>query len=181
MAVAPPVEVAALVKAERPIEEDSPAQPPSSQWSYDESPDSMGKGKIRTADVFSSNEVEFDFPYHVPQRALLLLRTHPRHGRDVLFKLQRGQFLCSPFDDCQVLVRFDDEAAVRYAANTPEDNSNETLFIGNYSRFFEKLTKAKRVRISANVFHQGTPMFEFDVSGFDSDRYKGEPTKDNSR
>jgi hypothetical protein len=33
------------------------------------------------------------------------------------------------------------------------------------------MLKAKRVRISVPVYQQGSPVFEFDVSNFDTDAY----------
>jgi len=71
-----------------------------------------------------------------------------------------------------VLVRFDDEKATNYSAVGAADNSTETIFIQNYDQFVKKMLKAKEVRISTNIYHQGAPVFEFDVSGFDLDKYK---------
>lgn len=172
MSVAP--EPAPTVKAEPPAKAEPPVEQPGSQWDYSEMADKMGKGVVRGAKVYSTNEVEFEFPYHMPQRGRLVLRNHPRHGKDVIFSIERGQLQCPPFQGCKVLVRFDEEAPVSYSGTSPEDHSSETLFIENYARFYEKLLKAQRVRISVNVFRQGSPMFEFDVRGFDPARYKGE-------
>jgi hypothetical protein len=74
-----------------------------------------------------------------------------------------------------VLVRFDDEPPTNYSGVGAADNSTETIFIHNYDRFIGKVLKAKRVRISVNIYHEGAPVFEFDVSGFDQGKYK--PTK----
>jgi hypothetical protein len=151
------------------------ASPQGAQWSYVQSDDAMGKGVIRTARVRSSNEVEFDFPYAGAQRATLTLRMHPRYGKDVIFGIERGQIQCPSYDDCTVLVRFDDEAPSNFAAVGAQDNSSETIFIRNYDKFLAKLTKAKRLRLSASIFRQGSPVFDFDLSAFDSRKYKGEP------
>lgn len=172
MAVSP--EAPATVQAEPAAKAEPPVEPPGSQWDYSEMADKMGKGVVRGAKLYSTNEVEFDFPYHQPQRARLVLRNHPRHGKDVIFSIERGQLQCPPFEGCKVLVRFDDEPAVSYSGTSPEDHSSETLFIENYARFYEKLSKAQRVRISVSVFRQGSPMFEFDLRGFNPARYKGE-------
>lgn len=145
---------------------------PGSQWSYYQSDDTMGKGVIGQAYVSSSNTVNFDFPYAGAQHATLRLITNPRLGKDVMFSIEKGQILCHSYEDCTVLVRFDDEKAVNYTAVGPADNSTETIFIRNYDRFVEKMLKAKRVRIAANIYQQGAPMFEFDVSGFDQNKYK---------
>jgi hypothetical protein len=145
---------------------------PESQWSYSSSADPMSKGTTYHAVVSSTNAVEFQFPYGGPQHARLNLRTDPRYGKDVIFHIERGQILCHSYEDCTVLVRFDDEQAANYSAVGAADNSTETIFIRNYDRFVGKLAKAKLVRISANIYQQGAPVFEFDVSGFDSSKYK---------
>lgn len=151
----------------------APAPPPlDSQWSYEQSDDPMAKGTTHIAAVQSKNTVEFDFPYNGPQRAMLALRTHPRYGKDVVFKIERGQFLCRSYEDCTILVRFDDQKAQSFSAIGSSDNSTETIFIRNYSRFVSGMQKAKTVRIAAEIYQQGAPVFEFDVSGFDQSKYK---------
>jgi hypothetical protein len=69
-------------------------------------------------------------------------------------------------------VRFDDENPTSYSAAGSADNSTETIFIHNYSRFVEKMMRAKRVRISVNIYQEGAPVFDFDVSGFNAKKYK---------
>lgn len=145
---------------------------PGFQWSYLQSDDGMSKGAVYQAHVSSSNTVEFDFPYAGAQNATLTLRTHPRHGKDLIFRIERGQILCRSYEDCTVLVRFDDEQAANYTATSAADNSTETIFIRDYSRFAGKMLKAQRVRIAANIYQEGAPVFEFDVSGFDQNKYK---------
>jgi len=132
----------------------------------------MAKGTIYHASVKSTNTVNFDFPYSGDQRGTLTLRTHPRYGRDVIFAIQKGQFQCPSYQGCKVLVRFDDAAPVPYSAAGPEDNSTETVFIRDYSGFVGKMTKAKTVRISASIFQEGSPVFEFDVRDFDQGKYR---------
>lgn len=132
----------------------------------------MANGTIYHAVVPSTNTVEFDFPYQGPQHAMLALRTHPRHGKDVLMQIERGQILCRSYEDCTILVRFDDQPAQRYAAVGPDDNSTEGIFIRNYSRFVGAMMKARTVRISIPVHQEGSPVFEFDVSGFDVEKYR---------
>lgn len=148
---------------------------PGSQWSYLQGADPMDKGMIYQAWVSSSNTVSFDFPYSGEQNAKLTLRTHPRYGKDLIFSIEKGQILCPSYEDCIVLVRFDDEQAVKYNAVGADDNSSETIFLRNYGSFVGKMRKAKRVRIAANIFHEGAPVFEFDVSDFDQNKYKPKP------
>ena len=148
------------------------ARDPGSQWTYSQDEDPMAKGTTYHAIVQSTNTVEFSFPYAGPQRAMLALRSHPRHGNDVIFKIERGQVLCRSYEDCTILVRFDDDEAQSYSAVGAADNSTETIFIRNYSRFLSRMQKANKVRIAVNIYQQGAPAFEFDVSGFDAAKYK---------
>ena len=145
---------------------------PGSQWSYSQDADAMSKGTTYHAAVSSSNTVNFDFPYSGEQHATLNLRVDPRYGKDVIFRIERGQILCHSYEDCTVLVRFDDGKAVNYTAVGAADNSTETIFIRNYGRFVENMLKAKMVRISTNIYQEGAPVFEFDVSDFDQNKYK---------
>lgn len=71
-----------------------------------------------------------------------------------------------------LLVRFDDEKPTQYSATPPADNSSETIFISNYGKFVEKICKAKLVRISPTVYQEGLPVFEFDVHGFEQNKFK---------
>jgi len=146
-------------------------KPLGTQWSYEHTGDAMGKDAVYEAAVSSSNTVNFSFPYSGEQHGHLTLRTHPRYGKDVIFSIAKGQILCPSYEGCTVLVRFDDQESTKYSAAGPEDHSSETIFIRNYAKFLEKLAKAKRVRIAPNVYQQGSPVFEFDVSGFDQTKY----------
>lgn len=165
-----------LVSTPKPAIVEPTPKPPviGSQWNYTRDEDPMGKGTTYVATVVSSNTVEFEFPYSGQQHARLFLRTHPRHGKDVIFQIERGQILCRSYEDCEILIRFDDGNAETFSAVGPADNSSESAFLRNYSRFVEKMMKAKRVRIAAPIYQQGSPVFEFDVSGFDIKKYKSE-------
>ncbi|WP_426070880.1 hypothetical protein, partial [Janthinobacterium sp. DSP2-3-3] len=142
------------------------------QWNYDVSEDKMDGGTTSFANVYSTNTVNFDFPYSGLQNAKLTLRTGYRQGKDVIFSIRKGQILCPSYQDCTVLVRFDDEKPVNYSAAAPADNSSETIFLRNYEKFLGKLQKAKRVRMAVDIFQEGAPVFEFDVSGFDRQQYQ---------
>jgi hypothetical protein len=144
---------------------------PGSQWSYTQTPDKMGKGVTHQASVSSSNTVNFEFPYSGDQHATLTLRNDPRRGKDIIFNIEKGQLLCRSYEDSSILVRFDDESSIKFSVIGAADNSTETAFIRNYDRFVSKMLKAKRVRISMEIYHQGAPVFDFDVSNFDSKKY----------
>jgi hypothetical protein len=143
-----------------------------SQWNYSHVPDAMSKGTTHHAIVISSNTVEFKFPYSGEQHGRLNLRIDPKYGKDVIFSIEKGQILCHSYEDCSVLVRFDEEPAMKFSGVGSADNSTESVFIRNYDKFTSKLAKAKIVRISTNIYQEGAPVFEFDVRGFDHQKYK---------
>lgn len=144
-------------------------------WRYSSFEDNMTGKKTYRASLDSSNTLHFSFPYEGAQNATLLLRTHPRYGKDVMLSIEKGQFLCNMYDGCSLLIRFDDSPPVTFNASEPADHDSTVLFIENYSGFVGKMMKAKKVRIQANYFREGSPILEFDVSNFDVKRYL--PTK----
>ena len=48
-----------------------------------------------------------------------------------------------PYIGCTVLVRFDDGEAIKFSVSSAADNSSETIFLNNYSKFVENVKKAK--------------------------------------
>src|SRR5258708_5396587 len=148
--------------------------PVGSQWHYASESDEMTGKAEHTASVTSDNTVEFAFPYQGAQHGYLTLRKHPRFGNNVLFSIQRGQLLCHSYDNCTILVRFDDGEPSNFTATGPADHSTETLFIENYARFASRLRGPTRVRISPRVYQQGSVVFTFDVSGFNPKKLRSE-------
>lgn len=145
---------------------------PDTPWTYESSKDPMSSGTSYVAQVTSNNTVKFDFPYGGEQHATLTLREHPRFGKDVILGIERGQLLVYSYEESQVLVRFDEGPSRKFLAVGPEDNSSTSAFIKGYDRFIRSMRKSKRVRISVNVFQQGAPVFEFDVSHFEPSKFK---------
>lgn len=159
-------EMAKRREEERLLAEQQTARAQGLIWNYQDYQDELTGKKILTAWVKSENTVTFGFPYQGEQRGRLEFRKHPKYGKDVLLQIERGQFVCG-IDQCTVAVRFDDGAVQQFSAGTPDDNSTETLFIRNYSRFVSQAAKAKRVVISATVYQEGDRAFTFNVSGLD--------------
>lgn len=145
---------------------------PKTQWQYTSDPDSMGKGTIYYAANVSTSTLAFKFPYTGEQHATLTLRKHPRQGNDVLLTIERGQFVCM-IDGCSVLVRFDDGESVRFNAVEPSDHSTTALFLTPFDKFYSRMLKAKRVRIQADFFQEGSHTLDFDVAGFDATKLSG--------
>jgi hypothetical protein len=140
-------------------------------WTYNDQSDELTGKPYKFASVSSEETFEFDFPYAGPQHAQLLLRSHPRHGKDLMLQIERGQILCSSYS-CPIVVVFDDEKPIRFEGKGPADNSTETVFIPAYSTFVQRMPKAKTVRIAFTAFQEGNRVVEFKVMGFDPARMK---------
>lgn len=145
---------------------------PTGQWRYAVDEDPMSGSKLYTAVVKSTNSVSFGFPYAGEQKGTFMLRAKSGGKKDVMFYIERGQILCPAYQGCSALVRFDDDKPVRFKASGPSDHSSETIFLADYGKFLARLKKANRVRLAIEIYQNGAPAFEFDVSGFDPEQYQ---------
>lgn len=152
----------------------SPAAAP--HWEYIDSTDEMTGKPVRQASIQSSNTVALEFPYSSTTSARLNIRTHPRHGRDVIVQLSSGQTLCKSYEDCTLLVRFDGDPPREYAGAGPSDYSSETVFIRNYTRFVSRLRTAGKVMIQIPMYKAGGATWEFSTSDLVWDKLPA-PTK----
>lgn len=150
--------------AKAPVGLEKPVTEKEQSWDYRNSTDKMGRGETKMAAICSSNTVSFGFPYQGEQHGTLLLRAHPKFGKDVILSVDKGQFQTG-IDGCEVTVRFDEGKPMSFTGVGPESMDTETLFISGYSRFLTNLKKAKKVMIEAPFFQEGTKVFEFNVSG----------------
>lgn len=136
-------------------------------WTTDEYDDDMGRGRVRTAEVRSTNTISLDSPYDGEQHATLIIRKHPAYGTDVIIKIEKGQLLDSEYHS-KVLVRFDDDKMLAFSSVGPDDLSSESLFLrGNVgSQFINRMKTAKRLRVQVPVYQGGMQQLEFNVRGF---------------
>jgi hypothetical protein len=141
----------------------SPVADTTPHWTYQTLQDAMVQKPIRYASVQSINELNFGFPYQGAQHATLTLRTHPRFGKNVMLRIERGQFLCG-VEGCSVTVRFDVGKPQRFSVDEPSDHSTTYLFIDNYDGFLASLRKSKKIYIAAEFYQEGSPVLEFDIS-----------------
>lgn len=141
------------------------------KWNYIRQVDPMTGKVSRRAEIQSENTVSFDFPYAGPQHATLAVRNHASFGRHIILAIQQGQFLCTSYEDCRVRVRFDEGSPERWNAIGSSDGSSNVIAVRDYSRFLQRMRKAKVVRIQAEVYQEGAPTFEFRVGGFNNERY----------
>jgi hypothetical protein len=136
-------------------------------WKYYETEDDMSSGKVVRAITTSTNRINMSFPYRGAQHGTLTLRKHPRHGKDVIFSIDRGQINCVVVRGCDVLVRFDDKPPQEFSASTPSDHSSEAIFIRDYAKFVRLAKSSKKITIEVSFFQQGSHVFHFNTEGLE--------------
>ncbi len=134
------------------------------RWYYHEYQAEMDRGTVNMAAVKSGNEIKFGFPYANSQRGTLMLRIHPKYGKDVILSLEHGQFLTG-VDGGEVTVRFDSGKEQVFRVNGMADYKTNAIFIRDYERFLNAMRTAKRVQIEAFFYQEATRVFEFNVTG----------------
>lgn len=133
-------------------------------WEYEEQADAMGRGGVKTALVTSTNTFNLNFPYKGEQHAIVMIRKHPKHGKNIVFAIEHGQLICD-YDDCAITVRFDNNKPMRFSANKPADHSTTAFFLEGFDRFISSAKKSKRLQIEVVFFQQGGRILEFDITG----------------
>ena len=159
----PPTTSTADDKANTPTEPKTP-KAERTLWFYNTTEEGMGRGKIKKATIIATNSLQFGFPYQGEQWPHLVLRSHPKHGKDVIVNIDHGQFLCG-YDDCHVYVRFDNGKPQKFSASGPSDHSTATLFISDFARFMKGVRKADKTYIEAEFYNNGQRVMEFNTAG----------------
>ncbi|MEN3368466.1 MAG: hypothetical protein V7609_609 [Verrucomicrobiota bacterium] len=147
--------------------EEKAARRAASSWTYYDRKDEMGRGVAKYAEVTSTNELSFHFPYSGEQHAKLTIRSHPKHGKDVIVTVERGQFLCAAYNGCRISIRFDEGAEETFSGRGASDGDPKYLFITPYDKFVSQMRKARQVRIEAEFYQEATRVMQFDVADFD--------------
>lgn len=137
-----------------------PADAPSA-WQYSDQEDKMTSKKIYFATVDAKDLLQLNFPYNGGSTASLLIQYRDGQSYPVL-EVTKGQFMAG-VDGEDIRIRFDEGKAMTFSGNSPADEDTKVLFITPAARFIEKLKKAKRIIIQAEMFNDGTQTMEFDT------------------
>ena len=89
----------------------------------------------------------------------------------MLFFVKKGQIICrggGEYGTCLVLVKFDDGEARYVDARKSGDDSTTISF--EEPGFLDELKKSNKLMIQIDVYHNGLPVFSFDVRGLDLGR-----------
>jgi hypothetical protein len=132
-------------------------------WEFEEKIDEMDGTKKFYATTFSTNTIDFDFPYQGGSSFSLVLRNKGK-GNEVMLIVSKGQFLTSVSDDKEIRIKFDDEKPVTYTVSGTSDYSTTVVFIAPAKKLIDKIKTSKKIKIEAEFYNAGYKIIEFDVA-----------------
>ena len=139
-----------------------------SKWTYFDYEDVASGKTAFKASLTSENKINLSFPYDGNQNGILSIRNHPRFGKDIFFKINKGQILSIDgysYDNKYFLVRFDDGDVKWWNYLEAADQSSDIIFVSNEIKFKEKLTNSSNIYLTVNLYQDGQRTFIFDVKG----------------
>ena len=122
-------------------------------WCSQTRTDELSGKPIKTAYVFSENTMRFQFPHQGEQRVQLALRKHPRHGHDVIMRIERGQIPCTL--GCTATVRFGDGQPRRWDMNGPADHDSTVVFLKRSGEFERAARNVREIAIEFTAYQEG--------------------------
>ena len=138
------------------------------KWEYRDYEDKASGKTAFKASLLSENKINLSFPYSGSQNGTLSVRNHPRWGKNIFLKIEKGQILSIDgysFDNKYFLVRFDDGVVKRWNYVGSTDQSSDIIFISNEKKFLKQLTTANKIYITINLYQDGQYTFVFDPKG----------------
>jgi hypothetical protein len=139
---------------------------PEYKWEYTSVVDDLTGQNVYNAHLKSNNYHSFDFPYRGETYGTLILRKHPRYGKDVIFQIDRGQILCDTYSDCTVTIRFDKGKPFPITGTPPADNSSTSVFLP-YNELLRSIKNSNKMVVGITVHQEGSRVFSFDTKKLD--------------
>lgn len=134
-----------------------------SGWKYETSINKMTSNKDIFCTVQSNESLNLEAPYDGVNYGSIIVRK--RNGEvDIIIKIMQGQ-ISGGYENEYFKARFDEEKQITFSYLTPTDNSTETIFVENTSKFLKKLRKSKKVLIQIPLYHNGNQILEFNTEG----------------
>lgn len=133
-------------------------------WQYTTQDDKMTGKPTQHAILESNNSLNLPFPYSGQNNGRLYIRRHPKSGLNVIVRVDKGQILCSSFDSCSVMVRFDNAQPIRVPAVGSGDHDSTVIFLENEARFVAAAKKASKILVQFTMYQAGEQVLEFHSS-----------------
>lgn len=130
-------------------------------WKYSQDIDQMTGQTRYLASATSVNSLSLQFPYAGQNTADLVVRQHPKSGTNVYLILDKGQILCSTYEQCSIGIKFDNAPPQRFRASPSSDRSSNIVFINSESGFLAKAKSAKSILVGIEVYQNGLQVLQF--------------------
>jgi hypothetical protein len=134
-------------------------------WTYYNRRDELRGRPEYFAEVISSNEERFDFPYEGGSRLRMTIRQSSQHGQDLIFRISSGQFVCGVYN-CDGAISFDG-AVEKLTLSSPADHSSDVLFATYDQALVRKLKSSDRTIVELPFYQAGNRQFVFDTRGLE--------------
>lgn len=135
-------------------------------WSVRTSKDAMTDVEMTTVSLRSINSLAFDFPYKTPGGSYLNMIVRKKPGElDVIFRIDKGQMLCSSLE-CKFTLRIDDKPVQTWTGSPSATHSSDLMFVRDAAAFEKLIMNGSRIRIGIEFYKEGTRVFEFDPKGY---------------
>jgi hypothetical protein len=132
-------------------------------WNYETKINKMTGTKDLFCTVQSNESLNLDFPYDGVNYGGLTVRR--MNGEvDIIIAIMKGQ-ISGGYENEYFKARFDDGKQITFSYLSPSDNSTESIFVENSSKFLKKLQTAKKVLIQLPLYQNGNQILEFNTQG----------------
>lgn len=135
-----------------------------SDWEISEKVDEMSGSVNNFAEVYSTNELDFDFPYDGGSSFALILR-HMGGSNSICLFSNNAQFDMNYDSTDKVQIRIDDKPAIWYSFSESQSDKPGLIFINNTAQLIEELKAGKKLKIQASFFEEGSKIIKFDIEG----------------
>ena len=142
---------------------------PKPNWEKGQNTDKMTGETENWAITTSTNTVSMKFPHNGGSVGSIIVFDN----RDVKIHISKGQVMCTSYSGCKINVKFDDGKVETYSAVGQKNGGYDAIFLerGQYSdgsatRFIKKLSSAKKVMVSLEVYQEYNTVWEFNVEGY---------------
>ena len=137
-------------------------------WDYQAVP--KGKGKQRTATIYSRTPVVEEGQFAIQPDAQLVLRDHPDWGRSAYLLFAQSSFRCGP--PCRMEISFDGGDKQSFSGKQADSGKGPALFIEDDARFMKLMSAVREVRVQLPKGSGSATSLVFEVAGFDAARYQ---------
>lgn len=132
-------------------------------WKYETKINKMTGSKDIFCKLQSNESLDLDFPYEGANYGTLTDRKMDGET-DILISIMKGQ-IYGGYENEYFKARFDNGKQITFSYLTTSDNSSETIFVENRTKFLKKLKMSKKVLIQIPLHQNGNQILEFNTSG----------------